>query len=453
LISQKNGVLVNIGVDDIDSPRGGCTTHLVAKLVKIWSKRSWVKFIDYPNLIRLSPTVPWKTRGNGALALRLIAPSEDKALDLYEEAVNIAIDYVSEFRHPESHPALAIVLGKVDQKLRWLGLKAVQDIVPLDLLNRILAKIRNMHKNTRIHGHRGLIGAYAAIGLTLSDTDYTFELIAYRKPENYGKPRAVDPESVKLMDKLTKDSTFLNYDYEVDKPLITPHGPDPVLFGIRGEDPEALVKAMKIIKVYEPIEMWVVFRTNQATDMHLRRISSIKEAYIYTGIILRAKISSIPRRIQGGHVIFRINDGVNEIDVAAYEPTGGFRNIVEQLRPGDIVEVYGTVRPPSSKHGPTINLEKIYVVSIAPEYRFEAPRCPKCNARMKSMGRGKGYKCPKCGYKDPKAKKIAIKIPRKITPGWYQPPPRAFKHLMKPIERFGKEKKLFNYKLIQIWHS
>ena len=60
---------------------------------------------------------------------------------------------------------------------------------------------------------------------------------------------------------------------------------------------------------------------------------------------------------------------------------------------------------------------------------------------MKSMGKGKGYKCPKCKYRDPFARKVPKEIPRELSIGWYQPPPRSFKHLMKPLERFGKEKK------------
>jgi tRNA(Ile2)-agmatinylcytidine synthase len=34
------------------------------------------EFIDYPNLIRLNPNAPWKTRGNGAVSLRIQCPPE-----------------------------------------------------------------------------------------------------------------------------------------------------------------------------------------------------------------------------------------------------------------------------------------------------------------------------------------------------------------------------------------
>jgi len=191
----------------------------------------------------------------------------------------------------------------------------------------------------------------------------------------------------------------------------------PVLLGIRGEEPKVLVEALKMLKNEEPIDMWVIYRTNQATDMHLRKINSLSEAYPYTDIIAKVTIAETPRGIPGGHVLVKVTDGKIAMDAAAYEPTGRFRDIVNSLRPGDEVIIYGVVRPPSKKHGPTVNLEKINIVKLAPQYRYEAPKCPICGRRMKSMGRGKGYKCKKCGYKDPKATKIPVEIPRDIKLG------------------------------------
>ena len=66
---------MHIGIDDTDSTRKGCTTHITALLVEELEKLN-VKFLDYPNLIRLNPNVPWKTRGNGALCVRIEYDSE-----------------------------------------------------------------------------------------------------------------------------------------------------------------------------------------------------------------------------------------------------------------------------------------------------------------------------------------------------------------------------------------
>ena len=57
-----------LGVDDTDSLRGMCTTFLATELVR--DLREW-DLIGYPRLVRLNPNIPWKTRGNGAICLRL----------------------------------------------------------------------------------------------------------------------------------------------------------------------------------------------------------------------------------------------------------------------------------------------------------------------------------------------------------------------------------------------
>ena len=63
--------LLHIGIDDTDSLDGRCTTHLTYNIVRHILKNRLGDFIDYPLLIRLNPNVPWKTRGNGAVCLRL----------------------------------------------------------------------------------------------------------------------------------------------------------------------------------------------------------------------------------------------------------------------------------------------------------------------------------------------------------------------------------------------
>src|SRR5512136_3057513 len=57
---------VYLGVDDTDSLRGMCTTFLATELVR--ALRDW-DLIGYPRLVRLNPNIPWKTRGNGAIAM------------------------------------------------------------------------------------------------------------------------------------------------------------------------------------------------------------------------------------------------------------------------------------------------------------------------------------------------------------------------------------------------
>ncbi|MDP6457987.1 MAG: hypothetical protein QGF78_01460, partial [Candidatus Bathyarchaeota archaeon] len=63
-------VLLHIGIDDTDSLSGGCTTYIAARLIDVLNGLG-ARFVDYPNLLRLNPNVPWKTRGNGSICLRV----------------------------------------------------------------------------------------------------------------------------------------------------------------------------------------------------------------------------------------------------------------------------------------------------------------------------------------------------------------------------------------------
>ncbi|MFN3621698.1 MAG: DNA-binding protein, partial [Nitrososphaerales archaeon] len=64
-------MLVHIGIDDTDSKIGGCTTYTATEAVKHILINKVAIFKDYPKIIRLNPNIPWKTRGNAAIALTL----------------------------------------------------------------------------------------------------------------------------------------------------------------------------------------------------------------------------------------------------------------------------------------------------------------------------------------------------------------------------------------------
>ena len=76
--SVFNDESLHIGIDDTDSPFGKCTTHLAFKITKYVLERTGANFIDYPLLIRLNPNIPWKTRGNGAVCLRIKSDHQDQ---------------------------------------------------------------------------------------------------------------------------------------------------------------------------------------------------------------------------------------------------------------------------------------------------------------------------------------------------------------------------------------
>ncbi len=437
---------MHIGFDDTDSPRMGCTTYIAALLVEKLHKLK-ASFVDYPNLIRLNPNVPWKTRGNGALCLRIMCPK-----DLVEKVMEIVVDTIEEnadLEYAGTDPGAVFLLGEVPEGIKAFAKKTIRGVVKMEEALRLLKEFRGEAVGFKLG--RGIIGGLAAIGEIL-EGDHTFEIIAYRKPENRGTPRRVEAASVVEMDGKTAPLTFNNVDPETRRVLITPRGPDPILYGIRGEDAEAVKQGHELISSREEIERWVIFRTNHGTDAHLRKVESISEVQPFNPVVVRGFVDREPRVIPGSHVIFSVKDESGHVDCAAYEPTGPLRNVAKKLIVGDLVDAYGGVRSASSKHPMTVNLEKIRVLNLASKIVFRNPLCPQCGKRMKSMGKGKGFRCDKCGFRSSNLKKIALKGERSLKEGLYVTPPRSQRHLTKPLCRYGREKSEAFKGMVESWH-
>jgi len=439
---------VHIGLDDTDSPRKGCTTYVAAVLVEKLQKLG-AEFIDYPNLIRLNPNVPWKTRGNGALCLRIRC--NEKYEDEMKETVTSTVEEQADLEYEDTDPGIVFFEGaKVPKEIRAFAKNAITGIVnlkdALKLLNKFKAEAVGFKKS------RGLIGGLAAVGATLQN-DCTFEILAYRTPENYGSKRRVDESSIVKMDKATEPYTFNNVDPEKRRVLITPRGPDPILLGIRGETPKTVKKAYEMVKPLEPVERWVIFRTNQGTDAHLERVKQLNQIEPHNPVIAKGTVVANPKIIPRRHVIFSIKDGDAQVDCAAYEPTGFLRKAARKLIAGDYVEVYGGVRAPSRNRPLTINLEKIRVLKLAQKIHYSNPVCTKCGSRLKSMGRNKGFRCRKCGSRFTGLGKIEVNMNREIKKGLYITSSRSQRHLTKPFRRYGLEKSHTVPKgLIEGWH-
>jgi tRNA(Ile2)-agmatinylcytidine synthase len=99
----------------------------------------------------------------------------------------------------------------------------------------------------------------------------------------------------------------------------------------------------------------------------------------------------------------------------------------------------------------TINLEKIKIIRLIPKILMRNPICKFCKKHMGSMGKEKGFRCKKCGARERKAKKIQVQIKRNISTGLYIPPPRANRHLTKPLSRYGLEKTFYNNSPSDFW--
>ncbi|MBI2183322.1 MAG: DUF1743 domain-containing protein [Thaumarchaeota archaeon] len=435
---------VHIGLDDTDSVEGGCTTHLAKELVKHLVDRA--RFFDYPHLIRLNPNVPWKTRGNGAVALRFETESPEGT---FESIVRLFKDACS--KGHGTHPGLVMLASEsIPVEIKAFSQNALSNILSV---KNALSLIRKFDMPHYWEGRgMGLVGAVAAIGNDLQG-DHTFEVLAYRKQENWGTQRQLEPSSVIEMTKKTYPYTYNNFDPETGRILIAPRGPDPILFGVRGEDPQLLLRSLTLLKIAEPVDSYVVFRSNQGTGTHLTPELSLQSLKAYTAGHFTGQVSEEPRIEQGGHVFFKTRNETGETLCAVYEPAGYLRRTALELRHGDTVQLGGGVRRRSQKHPTVINVEYIRVLQVEKQFTYRNPKCNKCSGRMSSMGAGQGYRCEKCGFRDPNAKKIPMGVHRSLKLSLYLPPPRAQRHLTKPLQRYGMEKDIWEKKLVEGWCS
>ncbi len=440
---------LHIGIDDTDSTLAGCTTYIAAVLVEKLEQVGAV-FLDFPFLVRLNPNVPWKTRGNGALSLRV--ECEEELIDKVKEVVLTAVKDMSDLTTKGTDPGIVFLCrSEIPRQIEFFAEKTVTDVVTLKEAKALISKYGA--ESFSFNTGRGIIGALAAAGKAFRN-DYTYELIAYRARENLGRKRQLDISSIFEMDRLTKPFTFNNVDLEKRRVIITPRGPDPILFGVRGESPEIVKKAFGLVKPLEPVERWVIFRTNQGTDAHLVQAANLSKLKPYRSVAVKATVCRGPKVVPLRHVIFSVKDNSKEVDCAAYEPTGSLRKVSSKLIVGDIVEVCGAVRRRSSREVVTVNLEKIRVLFLAPKSKLVNPVCSKCNKRLESMGRGKGFRCKNCGAKSRQAKKVEVVERRKLKTGLYAASIRSQRHLTKPLSRYGLEKKgLETDPMISGWHS
>ena len=235
--------------------------------------------------------MPWKTRGNGALCIRF---SYDPAFEEQIKEIATALwEENSAIQEKGTDPGIVFFIGsEIPKELTLFSKKTETGIVTL---KEAMTLIKKFHAEALgFNSCRGIIGALAAIGETL-DCDHTYELIAYRAQKNWGTKRLVDEASIFEMDRQLAPYTFNNVDEEKGRVIITPRGPDPILFGIRGESAEVVKKAFSLVKPLEPVERWVIFRSNQGTDAHLKRVDSLSNVESYSSVIVRGIVSENPR--------------------------------------------------------------------------------------------------------------------------------------------------------------
>lgn len=369
-----------VGLDDTDSSRGYCTTYLAYRIAV--DLRPDVTVLPYPRLVRLNPNIPFKTRGNAAVCLRIEA--EDPALAF--ELISSKVEELSD------------VGGGANSGMAFLEHPAPPGLFA-PLYHDALCGVVNPHRARRLlkdAGARsfelgngmGLVGAASSLGFD-ERFDHTFELISYRREDSWGTTRQLDSSSVRAMDSRMFPHLFNNYDYQKRKVLISPHGPDPVFAGVRGDSPSSVIRAFDMLGYDEALEGHMVYVSNQHTDAHLYRPLDWKaySAGWFEGTVEGVSVG------KGGHAYLTIREGGLLHPVAAYEPTGDLTRTVRRLKEGDRVRAFGGVRRGTSLHPKILNLEKLEVISSR----------------------------------------------RGLPKGAYVSSPRANRHLTKPLIRYGGE--------------
>ncbi len=430
-----------IGVDDTDSLRGMCTTFLATELVR--ELMADHDIIGYPRLVRLNPSIPWKTRGNGAVCLRVgkgsgapfpigsldgqvvrgyprgVATGDEDAL---LRRVSEVLERYAAFDDPTTNPGAVVLRSRPPPSLYW---DAVREVVELSRVVAMLPRLGVYHgyKNAR-----GLIGATAATAWR--PRDRTYEMLCYRASHLWGTRRLLEGDSVRAMD-AAFEGTFNNLDASTGHVAIAPHSPCPVLYGIRGDAPEYLREAQSVLRG-EPPERWLLFETNQGTDDHIRWDDWTLRPGSSTSI--SGSVAGLPRTVAGGHTFVAVR-GPRVIDLAFYEPSKDFRRLARNLRPGDRVRAWGSVRA----DGRSLNVEKIELATLSPwRVRSANPRCPQCGKSMKSMGAEKGFRCARGHGKASPAAADYVQMPRTLGPGVYEPPAYARRHLAMPVQRMAR---------------
>lgn len=391
---------VYLGIDDTDSHRGGCTTYVgyvfAKEVIKRWGRSA---FLDFPRLVRLNPNVPFKTRGNAAVAFALEIPDGD-----VEEVWKLAIDVVKAKSDiaGKTSPGVAMAVGEVPHKATLLYKMALTQIVSLHAAEKA---------GVATWGGRGKIGAVAALGATFEKS--TFELLAYRE----GEREILPLEVVKTLDALTYPFTFQNYDRK--RQLIQPRGPDPVYYGVRGLTPHHLIWAKALLDQFIKPAGWVIYRTNQATNAHLELGILYPEPLPYSYYVARGLVVET-RRTKTRHLLGKLDSG---LEFVVYRHLGKIASEIEKCRLC-YVELHGGVKPRGDKL-------YLYVEGgiILGRYIKIKPRCRHCGGSLESLGKSGAKRCRRCGavYHTAETKWIYLQETRPILPR-----EGMRRHLLKP---------------------
>ncbi|APX96606.1 tRNA(Ile)(2)-agmatinylcytidine synthase [Natronorubrum daqingense] len=420
-----------VGLDDTDSrERGMCTTYVAAQIAERLacdpaSDSSPSDPVSRVCLVRLNPAVPYKTRGNAALAIHADV-DPDRAFAIARDR----LESLAETADERTNPGLVVTGDEpetVPTDVSAFAKRAIREHLSIADATALIDS--HDYRSWSAGNGRGRIGALAAIGSWQARSEWTYEYISYRDSSRWGDPRAIDHESVFDAAARGYPDVWDTVDRGEDETVCVPHTPGPILHGIRGDDPDAVQEVANRIEG-EPVASSRLFVTNQGTDAHLRN-GTIERASDGRAYRLDGRVASEPETRRGGHVFFTFESvpaGESRLECAAFEPTKRFRDRIRALRTGDRLTVCGEVADG------TLKLEKFAVRDLVRTERT-TPTCPACERTMKSAGRDQGYRCRDCGTSA--EGKVERELDRDLEEEWYEVPPCARRHIAKPLVRGG----------------
>ncbi|AEM38031.1 domain of unknown function DUF1743 [Pyrolobus fumarii 1A] len=426
-------MLLAIALDGADSPSGGCTTHLASLIFLRLALRENLTPADYPWLVRLNPSIPMKTRGNGSVTLWFSTDSVERARRAAMIARDMLVEYAESTGSKTKASIVAILfsdeaLPRREHTLTRLYYDALTRLVPIKHAWEALNKLKLDGAEVLVAEGNSIVGALAGVGARL-DFDHTFELLVYMPPRLWGTRPQLEQDAVRKLDHVLGFYGIASIDYATGRALIQPHGPDPVLAGVRSDTPEALANSLQFV----PREFYthaIIYRSNQHTGVHIRD-DLVEHIKPYDCIRLHGVLGNT-RIIGGGHVIAQFCDDSGCIDAAFYRETGELRHIASRLLWARVT-LEGCVRVHRGRL--TVNVERLVILDGVVRYEHLAPPCPKCNARTTRV-RDSVYKCSECGtiVYGVKGVEVIERLPRMIV----EPPPSAWHHLYMPLARITR---------------
>ena len=396
-----------IGIDDTDYPDGGCTTWHANDLEELLVSLG-AKPIER-RLVRLWPFAVRRTRGNAALALIVEVDDRIKndCLNLIRQWYDDLVEHIKQVdTNQHARPGLIIAIdGEMDSNIYWECVK--NEYTDIERIRNHDSVVLILESDL---GRDGLIGAAAAISW-IPDSTSTFEGIAWRNESMYGTQRTA-PNGVFKRLESKHPKTFMNRDPTINRGLISPRTPCPVLFGVRGWNHDDTLEAMNDLSSLdwnEQIYATAIHRTNQCSDDHLEGI-------------IDGTVMNIPIRNRGGHVTLDILTSSGVVHVVSFKEGGDVNREIGNSIPGDRIHVLGIFSPEGDLH-----IERFMRSYSSPGF-LKRPDC-ECGGHLRTMGSKSDLRCKSC-RKRMTSHWIAI---NRSNMGWVEPPVSSRRHLSMPI--------------------